>query len=393
MIGVDNKIAITGWGSVSALGSSTQQIWGNYLHPVHHLKSQNFGAFSASAAPLDVNTYKEIEALKLEQVKYRELDPSVLYAIIASRYATSMAGWDSNKEFGINIGSSRGATSLFEKYYDAFRAHGAERTDTLASPTTTLGNIATWVANDLGTNGPEISHSITCSTALHAILNGVAWLQSGFTDTFLAGGSEAPLTPFTVAQMKALKVYTREDAKPNNYPVRSLDMQKTQNSMALGEGAAVFCMEKEASDRALAYIEGIGYGTETLEHNTSISEKGICFQKSMTMALEGHKLSDVDAIVMHAPGTVKGDLSEYNAIQKIFRRQRPALTSNKWKIGHTLGSSGALSMELALLMLQNQLFIKVPYSHHRAPLKLNKILVNAVGFGCNAVSVLLSRPI
>jgi 3-oxoacyl-(acyl-carrier-protein) synthase len=38
-----------------------------------------------------------------------------------------------------------------------------------------LGNISSWVAHDLQSSGPEISHSITCSTALHAVLNGVAW--------------------------------------------------------------------------------------------------------------------------------------------------------------------------------------------------------------------------
>ncbi len=65
--------------------------------------------------------------------------------------------------------------------------------------------------------------------------------------------------------------------------------------------------------------------------------------------------------------------------------------SNKWKIGHTLGSSGMLSIEMAILMLQNQIFIGIPFTEMRTkPIKLNKILVNAVGFGGNAVSVVLS---
>jgi 3-oxoacyl-(acyl-carrier-protein) synthase len=78
----------------------------------------------------------------------------------------------------------------------------------LASPTTTLGNISSWVAHDLQSSGPEISHSITCSTALHALLNGVAWLKAGMADKFLVGGTEAPLTDFTIAQMRALKIYS-----------------------------------------------------------------------------------------------------------------------------------------------------------------------------------------
>ena len=94
---------------------------------------------------------------------------------------------------------------------------------------------------------------------------------------------------------------------------------------------------------------------------------------------------------MHAPGTVKGDLSEYKAIQKVFGSTLPMLTTNKWKIGHTFGASGMLSVELAILMMQHNQFIGVPFAEKQAERKtIRKVLVNAVGFGGNAVSILLS---
>ncbi len=112
----------------------------------------------------------------------------------------------------------------------------------------------------------------------------------------------------------------------------------------------------------------------------------------MIMALGNTSLEEVDAIVMHAPGTLKGDISEYNAIQKVFGKNLPMLTTNKWKIGHTFGASGMLNIELALLMLQNQTFIGIPYIEEPNPRKaIRNVLINAVGFGGNAVSVLLSR--
>jgi len=68
------------------------------------------------------------------------------------------------------------------------------------------------------------------------------------------------------------------------------------------------------------------------------------------------------------------------------------LTSNKWKLGHTFGASGMLSLELAILMLKHQHFIAIPETEFKSkPKKINKILVNAVGFGGNAVSVLLEK--
>ena len=371
---------------MSPLGNNPEQIWQQYLNPNHCFVDKNSGTQTALVAPLDADSKALIETLKKSDSKYKSLDDSVLFAIAASRKAVEQAGWKKEAVFGINIGSSRGATTLFEKHHlDFIQNH---RANTLASPTTTLGNISSWAAHDLQSSGPEISHSITCSTALHALVNGVAWLRSGMADKFLVGGSEAPLTDFTIAQMQAMKIYAKEN---QNYPCRAFDFEKKQNTMILGEGAAVCCLEIGMKENALAYIEGIGYATELLEHNTSISAEATCFQKSMEMALQDTDKSTVDAIVMHAPGTIKGDQSEYKAIQKTFGENLPLLTTNKWKIGHTLGASGMLSIELALLILQHQQFIPTPFAsieETKRPIK--KVLINAVGFGGNAVSILLS---
>jgi 3-oxoacyl-(acyl-carrier-protein) synthase len=386
-------ISITAIASLSPLGNNPEMIWENYRNSRHYFAIKDFGTRRAFAATLDDSSKVIVEALRKSDIKYKSLDNSVLYAIAASRQAIAQAGWIKGDDFGINLGSSRGATELFEKHHGDFLQ--TQKAQTLASPTTTLGNISSWVAHDLQSSGPEISHSITCSTALHALLNGVAWLRAGMADKFLVGGSEAPLTDFTIAQMQALKIYAKEDlenqAQPNEFPCRAFDLQKSQNTMILGEGAAVCCLEMGKKENALAYIEGIGYATEILEHNTSISAEATCFQKSMAMALQNTDLSAIDAIVMHAPGTKAGDLTEYKAIHKIFGSQLPLLTTNKWKIGHTFGASGMLNIEMAVMMLQHQEFIHVPFTpQQETKTRIKKVLINAVGFGGNAVSVLLS---
>lgn len=160
--------------------------------------------------------------------------------------------------------------------------------------------------------------------------------------------------------------------------------------MVLGEGAAVVCLEENPKVTPLAYIKGIGYATEILKHNISISKEADCFQDSMNMALKDTDKSEVDVIVMHAPGTIKGDLTELKAINKVFKDKVPALTTNKWKIGHTFGASGVLSLELAILMLKHQKFIKVPYiEYDKTPKNIKNVMINAVGFGGNAVSILV----
>lgn len=351
------------------------------------IAKKQIGSQSVSVAAISEELKEIVSQLKASENKYKSLDNSVLYGILASRQAVKNAGWASDAIFGINVGSSRGATELFEKHHQEFVETG--KTATLASPTTTLGNISSWIAHDLKAGGPEISHSITCSTALHALLNGVAWLRAGMIDKFLVGGSEAPLTPFTIAQMQSLKIYSNLES---DFPCRSFDLEKVKNSMVLGEGAAMACLEMGKKENALAYISGIGYATDILEHSISISTEADCFQKSMKMALKDIDLSEIDAIVMHAPGTIKGDLSEYKAIEKVFGENLPMLTTNKWKIGHTFGSSGILSVELAVMMIQHQKFIGVPFAKPQAEKKkIRNVVVNAVGFGGNAVSILLSK--
>ncbi|MGA9269663.1 MAG: beta-ketoacyl synthase N-terminal-like domain-containing protein [Lutimonas sp.] len=382
-------VSIMAMASVSALGADEQQVWKNYKARETRIASRDFGSFSALVSSIDNEIWAEINALR-EVKNYKELDPSVLMAIYVARKAVSIAGWKSEK-IGINIGSSRGSTHLFEKYHREFLETGQELASTLSSPTTTLGNLSSWVGHDLQSKGPTISHSIACSTALHGILNGIAWLNSGMSRYFLAGGSEASNTPFTVSQLKALRIYSE---RHQEFPCRTLDLNKSRNSMVLGEAAAVFCLEKGSSPDALAVIEGIGYATEPLTHNISISTDAECFQRSMRMALEGMSPEDIDVIVTHAPGTLKGDSSELLAIQKVFQENVPALTSNKWIIGHTLGASGAMSLEMALLMLRSQEFIDVPFlDEQKAPGRIRKVLINAVGFGGNAVSLIVSRDL
>lgn len=369
--------------SISALGMTSAKIWENYLHEnslfqkLEATKKEYWVSKLSDAATSFLNTIISSDS------KYKHLDKSVVMAILVARKCFENSNF-SNQNVGINFGSSRGATTLFEKYHTDFINEGL--VSTFTSPATTLGNISSWVSHDLQTVGPEISHSITCSTGLHALLNGIAWLQSGMSNQFLVGASEAPLTPFTLSQMTALKVYSNEE---NALANRCLDFEKTSNTMVLGEAAACLSLSL-SSVKAIAKIIGIGFATEILSNSTSISTEAECFQKSMKMAIGSYAVDDIDAIVMHAPGTIQGDKTEFEAIKKVFGNQLPLLTSNKWKAGHTFATSGLLSVELAILMLQNQYFIETPfYKNQNTTKKLRRVLVNAVGFGGNAVSVLI----
>ena len=381
------QISISGITSISALGTTQDEVWQSYFSGRPLFSKKKLGAKEAWVSEIPKDAQSLILHLQRTNTIYKRLDRTVLLAILAAKKAFKSSDY-SDMNIGVNIGSSRGATGLFEASHEQFLA--GEGISAYTSPTTTLGNISSWVGQELGIEGVEIGHSVTCSTSLHAILNGIAWLKADMADAFVVGGSEAALTAYTLAQMKAMKLYTNS---ANVLACESMRFQKKRNTMVIGEAAGVAVLEKGVSERTQGIIEGFGFASEKLDHLSSISENADCFQKSMRMALLKAGVKTVDAIVLHAPGTVKGDASELNAIKAVFGKELPLLTSNKWLVGHTFGASGMLNIEMGILMLKHNQFIENPFfSNERLlPKELKTILVNAVGFGGNAVSIIISK--
>ncbi|WP_426491208.1 beta-ketoacyl synthase N-terminal-like domain-containing protein [Hymenobacter sp. 102] len=352
---------------------------------------------------------------------YRQLDRTVLLALLAARQATAQAGWKNDEmvsgelvsdvqeyhllnspthhftisPLAVSIGSSRGATGRLEEFHAGFLAEGS--VPVAASPLTTLGNVASWVAYDAGQHGgAALSHSSTCSSAFQALGNARAWLKAGMATRFLAGGTEAPLTDFTLAQMRAIGIYSPLAAA--DWPCRP--GAGRPSTFVLGEGAAVFALEQlsaaqvAAETGPLLVLAGVGFGFEAIGSKTGLSPEGQHFQQAMREALAQASLSpaDIDAVVLHSPGTPAGDAAERAALRAVFGPTLPALLSNKWLVGHTLGASAALSLDFACHVLETQQWSSVPFvtdlaSYGNKPIR--RILVNAAGFGGNAASAVV----
>ena len=107
-------ISITAISSLSALGSDQDTIWGNYLKDAHFITERAFENGTSLVAQISKEDKQEIEKIKQSDSKYKHLDASVLYGLLVARKAIKKANWKAKDNFGINIGSSRGATSLFE---------------------------------------------------------------------------------------------------------------------------------------------------------------------------------------------------------------------------------------------------------------------------------------
>ncbi|HPS46182.1 MAG TPA: beta-ketoacyl synthase N-terminal-like domain-containing protein [Bacteroidales bacterium] len=394
-------IVITACGSISALGFEREAIYAKYLNNESCLVNKIFNNKPYAVGALSENAEAQIEKLKRDNPKFRNIDKTVLMAIQASSTAFNESGWGASpgKITGINIGSSRGSTELFEKLHKAFLTNADKKTDIYTSPLTTLSYVSNQVASYLNIIGPVINTSVTCSTGIQAICNAIAWIKAGMANRFIAGGSEAPLTDFTLAQVEALGIYSK--LTKNKYPCTPLaDVEKSVNTFVLGEGASVVAIEKinvnEIKEKKpLAIIESVGFSFERPPSLTGISENGSLLSASMKMAME-NMITDnsIDLLLLHSPGTIKGDEAELNAVKNIFKNDFPNIFTNKWKIGHTYAASPSLNLELGLLCLKNNFSPGFPYNTviHNKKRNVKKVMINATGFGGNATSIIISHP-
>lgn len=393
-----NALAIVGVGSVSHAGATRD------VQRAFYRAAQPSFTFAETARDryvvgrLSAEAEGALAAFLRERKSVRSFDRTAQLAALAAREALTEAHWSGGPAAGVAMGSSRGATALLEHHHEAFVRAPGTRLPNRTSPLTTLGNVSSAVARELELVNLEASIaadlSMTCSTAAVAVLSGVAWLRAGLGERYLCGGTEAPLTPFTLEQMAAVGVLARGEFDP--WPCRG-SAAETPNSMVLAEGAAVLALEVEApAARTLAYIAGVGSAVERAESLTAMNAEGAGLQASMRRALAEAELESVDAVVTHTPGTTRGDGAELAAVRALFGDDLPILTSNKWLVGHTLGASASLSMAYALELLRGEPVAPYPYPvpfAQRAPEgPLRTVLVNSAGFGGICASFLLRAP-
>ena len=371
------RVGIVGMGAVSAAGTDVLSSWDSYWR-----STKTWTIDGGSGLPVyRISQLPDQSAIAAFTANYA-VDRAGLLALHAAEQAVAAAGW-SGGEFSILVGCSRGPTASWEEGYDSFVRD--RDVSPRISPATTLGSIGFALAEYFGVRQLTSSLSVTCSSGLHALLHGVALLRSGMAKRVLVGGTEAPLTPFTLQQMRALRVYARIDGN-TRYACRPLD--SPPSGMVVGEGAAFFALELVPDTSPLPTLE-LGFSREAGVSRTGITHTGEGLQHAMRQAIGEGELPEV--VIAHAPGTRRGDAAELAAIGAVFgeRGGNAVVTSLKWATGHTFGASGPMALVGGMQMLEMGRVVGLPYVSRIESTVIGKpisILINATGFGGNVVS-------
>lgn len=328
--------------------------------------------------------------------RYDRLD-RVTYAALAAVGETLKVANSNRTEIGcFSIGSSRGPTSSIEATFEA-HLHEDGRVPVFTSPCTTAGNISSWVAQEYLARVEQkvsiasITTSMTCSSAFHSLLVAKGFVGSGMCRAAVFGGAEACLTPYTVAQLEALRIYT---SATDSWPCRPCAAgEDVRSSVALGEGAGTAILQfcDGVAVRGDLEVLGLGWSMEEIPSATGISADGAAFEQSMRMAAGQLRPGvQVDCVVAHAPGTRRGDEAELQAISRVLGGV--GVVSTKHLTGHTYAASGMLSLALAQALLSGESWKGLPYPAQIPAIWRGlprAIAINTAGFGGNSITLIV----
>lgn len=341
---IKHRVVITGLGAISGLGLDLSSFWDSLksarsaIKPFDPPLPNVTMPLGATVPDYDPNDYFSTDELSI-------LDRFSQLAVIAAEEAVKDAGLASGDsvltDAATIIGSGCGGKHTDEATYDQLYKRQRPRAHPLTIPKGMPSAAASMVSKHLGTKGPAFSLSSACASGSHAIIQGAAMIQSGAIDTALVGGTDAPFTYGLLKSWDALRVASKDTCRP---------FCKDRSGIVLGEGAGMLVLESEehAMQRnAEIYAELAGFGmTSDAGHITRPDIDGVTSAINKALHNAGLQPEDVDYINAHGTGTLVNDVTETDAINRVFggHAKNLAVSSTKSIHGHVLGASSALEL-------------------------------------------------
>jgi 3-oxoacyl-[acyl-carrier-protein] synthase II len=359
----DRRVVITGLGVVTPVGNDVATFWESLTEGrsgVRRYEAFNSDGYDCKIAG-EVRDIDLVGAFKTPK-EARRADRFTQLAMAASKMAMRDSGMDLSKldldRIGVMIGSGIGGLQSME--IEAKRLH--EKGPSRVSPFTIammISNMASgMISMEFGLRGPNMAIVTACATANHSI--GEAWriIKFGDADAFIAGGTEATISPIGVAGFAAMKALSTR----NDEPIKaSRPFDKDRDGFVMGEGAGILVIEElEHAKRrgAPIYCELVGYGLSAdAYHMTAPLPEGEGASRCMQMALKHAKLNpeDVDYINAHGTSTPIGDLCETKAVKRALGQHayKVPVSSTKSMTGHLLGAAGGVEMAACVLAIKH----------------------------------------
>ncbi|MGF1599943.1 MAG: beta-ketoacyl-[acyl-carrier-protein] synthase family protein [Acidimicrobiales bacterium] len=286
----------------------------------------------------------------------RRADPFTQFALAAAAMALDQAG-DLNADparVGVMVGTGVGGIGTNEAQIVVQHERGDRRVSPFLVPMMMPNAAAASVSMRHGFAGPCEATATACAAGTHSIGNAARLVSSGRCDVVIAGGSEAPLTPTSLAGFGNMTALTRSGI--------SMPFDARRDGFVIAEGAGILVLEElERATARGATILGLLLGsasTADAHHITAPAPGGAGAVRCMELAIDDAGLSADEIVHVNAHGTstALNDAAEAEALAKVFGTSSgPIVTSTKGVTGHALGAAGALEAVAVVLAMQHRL--------------------------------------
>ncbi len=366
--GPERRVVITGMGVVAPGGIGVKNFWDTLSAGRTATRAITFFDSSPFRSRVAAEIDFDPAAHGLGPQETRRLDRAAQLALVAAREAVADSGLQHAEvdphRLGVSIGSAVGATIGLEQEYRVVSDDGRlELVDhTYAVPHLysylVPSSFAVEVAWSVGAEGPTGVVSTGCTSGLDAVGHAAALIREGSADVMVAGATDAPISPITLACFDAIKATTPRNDDPEH---ASRPFDRTRNGFVLGEGSAVFVLEeREAARRrgATVLAEVAGFATRSNAfHMTGLRPDGREMAEAIRSALDLARVdpTEVDYVNAHGSGTKQNDRHETAAFKTSLgeHARRTPVSSIKSMVGHSLGAIGSIEIAASVLAITN----------------------------------------
>ena len=350
-----DKIAITGLGIVSPSGMDKRKFWSNISH----------GRSAVEAITrFDASRYASHVAGQVHELDvYSKIDLFAHMALVASEMAIQDARLDLSKEdlkrAGIFMGNAIGGWLYGETELRDLYIEGREGVSPFMASAWFPAAPQGQVSIHYGMKGFSKTLVADRASSLMAIAYGARTLNRGKNDFILAGGMEAPVTPYALLCCNTSGMLTKRNETPQS-AYRPFD--KTRDGFAIAEGAGIVILESEERAKkrdvpVYGYIIGYGTTTDGVDR-IQPSDDGVELANAIRMALDdaGREPAEIDYICADGAATPIGDATETLAIKKVFNAsaKKIPVTAPKAVFGNMLGASGAVDVISTVLAMEHK---------------------------------------
>jgi 3-oxoacyl-[acyl-carrier-protein] synthase II len=365
------RVAVTGMGVKAPGGLTVDELWDSLIaaRPAAGPVTSFDAAEHSVGFACEVDGFDPVPYVGPKEV--RRTDRAALLGIAAAADAVDQATADAPLgadplRCGVVAGSGIGGIRTLEDQVIGYAERGPGKVGPFLVPMMMANATAALVGIRNGFTGPNIAVATACATGAHAIGEGARYVRDGMADVIVAGGTEACITPVTMAAFARMGALSR-----NPEPAAaSRPFDDDRDGFVMGEGAAFLVLEPW--DRAVArgariLGEVAGYGlTCDAHHITAPIEGGAGAVAAIEMALADAGLSPsaIGHINAHGTSTPHNDSAEAAAIAKVFGAGALPVTSGKGVTGHLIGAAGAVEAVSALVAVDRGLVPPTANHHH-----------------------------